>query len=79
MRHALWPDATLAEHVLEMEAWLQRDDALVVVCALPAGRLGGLPRPACALTPTAALPAPLHFWRAGLWIQIYAAAAMAAH
>ncbi len=41
MRHALWPDATLAEHALEMEAWLQRDDALVVVCALPAGGLGG--------------------------------------
>ncbi len=41
MRHALWPDATLAEHALEMEASLHRDDALVMVCALPAGGLGG--------------------------------------
>lgn len=41
MRHALWPDATLAEHALEMQAWLQRADALVVVSARVAGGLCG--------------------------------------
>ena len=41
MRHALWPDATLAEHVLEMQEWLQRADALVVVSLRVAGGLCG--------------------------------------
>ena len=41
MRHALWPDATLAEHELEMQAWLQRADALVVVSVRVPGGLCG--------------------------------------
>ena len=41
MRHALWPEGTLAEHELEMQAWLARADALVVVCGRAAGGLCG--------------------------------------
>ncbi len=41
MRHALWPDATLVEHVLEMQAWLRRADALVVVSVRVPGGLCG--------------------------------------
>ena len=41
MRHALWPDATLVEHELEMQEWLQRADALVVVSVRVAGGLCG--------------------------------------
>lgn len=62
MRHALWPDATLAEHALEMQAWLQRADALVVVSARVAGGLCGFaeagPRPyvdGCGASPVAFL------------------------
>lgn len=62
MRHALWPDATLAEHALEMQAWFQRADALVVVSARVAGGLCGFaeagPRPyvdGCGASPVAFL------------------------